>query len=71
MARYRCRPNNDYLNGLNLDSLNDVSLSDEDKGFNVKVNNASYEINLTDINNEESNDTGNFNNDYDDFNIED
>jgi len=70
MACHRCRPDDDYLDGLNSD-LDDLSLLDEDKGFNVKVNKASYKTSLTDINDEESNDTGNFSDDCNDFNIED
>jgi len=71
MARHCRRPNDDYLDGLKSDSLDNVSLSDEDKVFNVKVDDAGYKISLTDINDKESNDISNFSNNCDDFNIKD
>jgi len=71
MVRHYYRLNNDYLDSLNLDSLDNMSLSDKDKVFNIKVNNTSYKISLIDINNKESNNISNFNNNYDDFNIKD
>jgi len=70
MVCYHYKPNNDYLNGLNLNSLNNKPLSHKDKVFNIKVDNTSYKTSLTD-NNEESNNTGNFSDNYNDFNIKD
>ena len=69
--RYRRRPEDDYLDGSNSDSPDDVSLSDEDKGFDVEVNDAGYKTSPTDINDEGSNETSDFGDDCNDFNIED
>ncbi|KAK3332197.1 hypothetical protein B0T19DRAFT_397983 [Cercophora scortea] len=71
MARHRRRPNDDYSDGSNSDSPDDVSLSDEDEVFDVEVDDAGYETSPTDIDDEESNDTGDFGDDCDDFDIED
>ncbi|KAK3318207.1 C2H2 finger domain protein [Apodospora peruviana] len=71
MARHRRRPEDDYSDGSNLDSPDDVSLSDEDEWFDVEVDDAGYEISPTNIDDEGSNDTGNFGDDCDDFDIED
>ena len=71
MARHRRRPNNEYSDGSNSDSLDNVSLSDEDKVFDIEVDNTGYKTSPTNINDEESNDTSNFSDDYNDFNIED
>ena len=71
MARYRRRPNDDYSDGSNSDSPDNVSLSDEDKGFDIEVDDSGYKTSPTDINDEESNDTGNFGDDCNNFNIED
>ena len=71
MARYRRRPNDDYSDGSNSDSLDNVSLSDEDKVFDIEVDNAGYKTSLININDEESNDTGDFGNNCNDFDIED
>jgi len=70
MARHCRRPDDDYSDGLNLNSLNDKPLSHKDKVFNVKVNNTGYKTSLTD-NDEESNDTGDFSDNCDDFDIKD
>ncbi|KXX77138.1 hypothetical protein MMYC01_207556 [Madurella mycetomatis] len=70
MARHRRRPDDSYSDGSNSDSPDDVSLSDEDEGFDVEVD-AGYETSPTDIDDEESNDTGDFGDDCDDFDIED
>jgi len=69
MARHRRKPDDDYSGGSNSDSPDDVLLSDEDKVFNTKVDNAGYETSPTDINDEESNDTSNFGDNYNDFDI--
>jgi len=71
MARHRYKPDDDYSDGSNSDSVDDVSLLDEGKGFNVEVDNAGYKASPTNINNEESKDISNFDNDYNDFNIKD
>ena len=71
MAHHRRRPEDGYSDGSNSDSLDDASLSDEDKGFDVKVNNTGYKTNLTDLDDEGSNDTSNFSDNCDVFNIED
>ena len=62
MARHRRRPNDDYSDGSN---------SDEDGVFDVEVDDAGYETSPTDIDDEESNDTGDFGDDCNDFDIED
>jgi len=53
-----------------LDFPNNVSLLDEDKGFNVEVDDGGYKTSPIDINNEESNDTSDFGDNYNDFDIE-
>jgi len=59
------------LDGSNSDSLDNVSLSDEDKVFDIEVDNTGYKTSPININDEESNDTSKFSDDYNDFNIED
>jgi len=71
MARYCRRPDDDYSDGSNSDSPDDVSLSDEDEGFDIEVDNAGYETSPIDINDEGSNDISDFGDNCDDFDIED